>query len=189
MIILNSSLVVGISINDQQKTSISKNKLNDGYIPILMQVVITVAFDGKIDYELEDVHFVINNWTGLDERFIKMRFQIINHYNHTGSTNFFWRLAEYPDGPFGWILFWFYSGHVHLTKPQRYLSKLKINWSAGDDNIIIDYTIGFTISSDEPCKICLCMIHQPRVKAWSCFDYIPMETKLFFPVINNHIMI
>jgi len=73
-----------------------------------------------------------------------VRVIIRNPWNNTGSTSFWWRIAEYSPLPWGLILFWLTHGRVKPTDPRaNFIGITKIDWVADDPEVIVEeYVIG-----------------------------------------------
>jgi hypothetical protein len=174
-LVLSSFLAVGTTINDRQKFQ-TPIKMSEGdYTPILFEINVTVFFNGGFDCELHDRHLAINNWTGSDHN-VTIRVNINNSYDNTGSTNVYWRIAEWRAPPLSTLTFFLTHGNVKPKSiPQICLTKLPIEWKAADDNITtIDFIIPIVINPAVAFEICTFVYHPTINYDWSSIDYTPM---------------
>ena len=174
-LVLSSFLAAGTIIQDQQKNQTPITASVEEYIPTIFYININVLFGGRLEVSLEPRHGSVNNWTGENQK-VKVVARITNINNQTGSTTFFWRIAEWIEPPelIAWIRFWLTHGNV-IPTPKQWIAKLTVNWSASEpDYIEKEYNISITINQNAAFEICMWLYHPLWNKDLSGIKYTPM---------------
>jgi hypothetical protein len=185
MLVICSVLAAGTSLNEEKIVKTAPRTLEQEYVPVMFEIHLNVDSDGTYAVELADQHYEISNWTNTEHHEVIVREIISNPYNNTGSTNCYWRIAEFQlEGIWGWLLFWLMHGRVKPTESQNDFLGMtieKIEWGAADPEVkVIDTIIGIEIDPTQEFEIDMWLNHGIfgrdilGIHDWSSIKYSPM---------------